>query len=85
MRHLSVEKRARQNIKRNRRNRTVKSAMRGTLKELAASKDPESTAKLTVKAQKVFDRAAARNVIHKNKAARLKSQIMKKAGAEKAE
>ena len=85
MRHLSVEKRARQNIKRNRRNRTVKSAMRGTLKELAASKDQESTAKLTVKAQKVFDRAAARNVIHKNKAARLKSQIMKKAKAEKAE
>lgn len=85
MRHLSVEKRARQNLKRNRRNRITKAAMRGALKDLATNKDPEAAAKLSAKTQKIFDRAAARNVIHKNKAARLKSQIMKKKADEKAE
>jgi len=77
-RHLSVEKRARQNIKRNRRNRIVKSAIRGALKQVKANDDPTKTAKLTTNAQRILDRAAAKKVLHKNKAARMKSRVMKK-------
>lgn len=85
MRHLSVEKRARQSEVRNRRNRKTKASLRSALKDLAANKEPEKTAKLTAAAQKVFDRAVVKNVIHKNKAARLKSQIMRKKAAPPAE
>lgn len=63
---------------RNRRNRKVKATMRGAVKELATNQDAAKTATLTAAAQKTFDRAAAKNIIHKNKAARLKSQIMRK-------
>ena len=38
---------------------------------------------LVVKAQKALDKAAKTNVIHKNKASRLKSQVAKKAKAVK--
>jgi small subunit ribosomal protein S20 len=57
--------------------------MRGAVKDLAANQDAEKAAQLTAKAQKVFDRAVAKNVIHKNKAARLKSRLMKKPTREK--
>lgn len=77
-RHLSVEKRARQNIKRNRRNRVVKSAIRGALKQVETNNDPAKTTELTTNAQRILDRAAAKKVLHKNKAAHLKSKIMKK-------
>jgi len=82
-RHLSVEKRARQNIKRNRRNRVVKSAIRGALKQAAASSDPAQIPKLATNAQRVLDRAVSKRVIPKNRAARLKSRLMKKAALAK--
>ena len=79
-RHLSVEKRARQNVVRNRRNRVIKSSMRAALKQVDDNTDQAKTAAVTVKAQRVLDRAVARNVVHKNKASRIKSRLMKKAG-----
>ena len=85
-RHLSVEKRARQNLKRNRRNRAVKSEIRGALKKIETSSDPAQASKAVTEAQRVLDRAAAKGVMHKKKAARVKSQIMKpKAGAQASE
>lgn len=82
-RHLSVEKRARQNITRNRRNRVIKSQIRTALKDVEANTDQAQTPKLATKAQSVLDRAARKNVIHKKKAARIKSQIMRKTSAAK--
>jgi len=79
-RHLSVEKRARQNVVRNRRNRVIKSSMRAALKHVDENTDQAKTAVVSIEAQRVLDRAVARNVIHKNKASRIKSRLMKKAG-----
>jgi len=79
-RHLSVEKRARQNVVRNRRNRVIKSAIRGALKKVEDNTDQAKTTAVTIEAQRVLDRAVTRNVVHKNKASRLKSRLMKKAG-----
>ena len=81
-RHITVEKRARQNIKRNRRNRVVKSQIRGALKAVAANTDAEQAPKIESKTQKIIDRAAAKKVIPKNRASRMKSKLMKKQKAE---
>jgi small subunit ribosomal protein S20 len=77
-RHLSVEKRARQNAVRNRRNRTIKSAVRGALKQAIENTDQAKAAEVTVEAQRMLDKAVARKIVHKNKASRVKSQLMKK-------
>jgi small subunit ribosomal protein S20 len=79
-RHLSVEKRARQNKVRNQRNRIVKSSIRGVYKDAEAVKgsDAEGIAKVTALAQRIFDRAASKHVVHKKKAARMKSRLMKR-------
>jgi small subunit ribosomal protein S20 len=76
-RHLSVEKRARQNKVRNQRNRIVKSSIRGLYKDIETNTDPENAPKLASRAQKVFDKAASKNVVHWKKAARMKSRAMK--------
>ena len=81
MPHLkSGKKRLRQNIKRRDHNRAVKKALKKQLKvvfELGA--DKASTAEQlkaeAVAAVKKLDKAAARRVIHRNTAARKKSQI----------
>lgn len=77
-RHKSAQKRARQNITRNRRNRVIKSHIRVALKDVQTNTDAALGPKLAVTAQRVLDRAAGKRVLHKNKAARLKSQVMRK-------
>lgn len=74
----SAKKRLRQSIKRNTRNRAVKSELRTEIRKVRES----STAGKLEDAEKEFrvaveklDRAAAKNIIHKNKAARLKSRL----------
>jgi small subunit ribosomal protein S20 len=57
------------------RNKAVKTVIRGTLKDYKADQD-KTTDKLKVVA-KVLDQAASNKVIHKNKAARLKSRMAK--------
>ena len=76
-RHLSVEKRARQNLKRNRRNRAVKSEIRGALKKVEATSDSDQALKAVTEAQRVLDRAAAKGVLPKKRVAHMKSRIMK--------
>jgi small subunit ribosomal protein S20 len=56
--------------------RRVKETMKAIEKALKeGNKDIEA---LVVKAQKALDKAAKNNVIHKNKASRLKSQLAKR-------
>ncbi len=81
--HISVRKRHRQSLVRRARNRTVKSLIRGAVKTAttAASIDEKKTTLREVSS--VVDKAAAKRVIHKNKAARIKSRLARKANAAK--
>jgi len=73
-------KAARQNERRRLRNRRIKSSTRTYLKRarLAVSVGDAAAAKAAVKQAVVaLDKAAQKGVIHKNKAARVKSRLMK--------
>lgn len=77
----SASKRLRSSEKRRQRNRT---AMKGVKKQTRAvadaltGGDAAAVSTAMVAASKKLDKAAARGVIHKNKAARLKSRMAKK-------
>lgn len=66
-----ARKKLRKDIKREKKNVEVKAKFKKTLKN--SRKNP--TAKKLSEASKVLDKAAKNNVIHKNKAARLKSRL----------
>lgn len=72
--HLSVRKRHRQSLVRRARNRAEKSNLRSAVKNflaIPADKLEESFRETS----SAVDRAAAKGVIHKNKAARIKSRL----------
>ncbi len=74
----SAKKRLRQNIKRRVHNRAVKTNMRGQIRrvrEAIQAGDLEKARTEFRVAMKKLDRAASRNVIHKNTAARTKSRL----------
>ncbi len=56
----------------------VKSALKGAKIAIRNEKKGEEIQELVSKAYAELDKAAKKNVIHKNKAARIKSRIMKK-------
>ena len=73
-------KRARQNIKRRDFNRYYRSSARTFIKRARAqieSKDLENAEQTVHQAIKVLDKAAQKNIIHRNNAARRKSRLMK--------
>ena len=80
-RRAADKKHLRQSITRNRRNRTYKSRMRTALKEFDELSDTEKRAEALPKTTSEVDKAAANKVIHKNKAARLKSRMARKTAA----
>jgi small subunit ribosomal protein S20 len=76
----SAKKSLRQNQTRRLRNRSQRSALRTILKNVRAAAegtDPEATQKAFRLAVKRLDQAAAKNLIHKNTAARTKSRLSK--------
>ena len=83
----SAEKRLRSSEKRRQRNRTT---MKGIKKQTRAVADALTAANAAeagtafVAAAKKLDKAAAKGVIHKNTAARRKSQLARKVNARKA-
>lgn len=78
--HVSVQKRHRQSLVRNRRNRAVKSKIRKSVKAFdAATPDTKETA--LREATSVADQAVTKGVIHKNKASRMKSRMARKVNA----
>jgi small subunit ribosomal protein S20 len=79
--HLSVKKRHRQSLKANRLNRTAKTKLRTSLKQYEEIKEPEAKATNLRKVVSVVDKAVAKRIIHRNKAARLKSRATKQAAA----
>lgn len=75
-----AKKNLKQSIRRNAANRKVKSALKKEMKAVRAAVaggDAAAAGKEAVVAQKKLDLAAARGVIHANKAARLKSRMSK--------
>jgi small subunit ribosomal protein S20 len=78
----SAEKRVRQTIKRTARNKAVKSKFNTDIKRFEKAvineEDKEVIEKRLKQAVKTIDRTATKGVIHKNKAARVKSRLMKK-------
>lgn len=76
-----ARKRARQNVKRELHNASQRSAMRTAIKKTLKSienKDKEAAQAQFKNAVVQIDRLAGRNLIHPNKAARLKSRLNKR-------
>lgn len=83
----SAKKALRKNIARRLRNRAQRSSLRSVIKKCrsaAAGDDQAATEDAFRLAVKRLDQAAAKNLIHKNKAARLKSRLSKLVKASKA-
>lgn len=73
----SAEKRNRQDLKRNERNRTQRSRMKSAIKKVTAQTEPALAADAYKETAALLDRLASRGIIHQNKAARKKSQLAK--------
>lgn len=73
--HKSAIKRIRQDKKRALHNRYYAKTMRNAVRKLRALTDKEEAVKLYPSVQKMLDKLVKTNIIHKNKAANLKSSI----------
>jgi small subunit ribosomal protein S20 len=76
-RHKSAEKRMKTAERARQRNRRTKALTRAAVRAVETEKDPEKKAAGLKKAVSAVDKAAAKNVIHKNKASRIKSRLSK--------
>ena len=73
--HKSSIKRIRQTKTRNEHNRYYAKTMRNAVRKLRAMTDKDEATKLYPSIQKMLDKLAKTNIIHKNKAANLKSSL----------
>lgn len=73
--HKSSLKRIRQTEKRTLHNKYYAKTMRNAVRKLRAITDKEEALKLYPSVQKMLDKLAKTNIIHKNKAANLKSSL----------
>ncbi len=78
---LSAKKRIRRNLKRNIRNKSIRSQYKTytgkALKEIAGG-DVQAAEKAVKQAISVLDKTAQKGILHRNNAARHKSQLAKK-------
>ena len=73
--HKSSVKRIRQTKTRTLRNRYYAKTMRNAVRTLRAMTEKSEAEKLYPKVQEMLDKLAKKNVIHKNKAANIKSSL----------
>lgn len=73
--HQSSEKRIRQTEKRKLHNRYYAKTARNAVRKLRALTEKEAATDLLPKVSSMLDKLAKRNIIHKNKAANLKSKL----------
>lgn len=73
--HKSSLKRIRQDKKKNLHNRYYAKTMRNAVRKLRAMTDKEEAFKMYPSVQKILDKLAKTNLIHKNKAANIKSSL----------
>ena len=79
--HKSCEKRVRQTVGRTERNRAARSAFRGSLKKAQSALDSGSVKTASGQVQRTLSmigKAESRGLIHRNKAARYTSRLMKR-------
>ena len=75
--HLSAKKRIRQIVSRRVRNKYQARTMRSAVKKIRDTTDKAEAAEMYPKVVSMLDKLAKTNVIHKNKAANLKSKLSK--------
>jgi small subunit ribosomal protein S20 len=75
--HKSALKRIRQNAKRKALNSYYHKTTRNALRALRGSDDKAEGSSMLPKVESMLDKLAKKNIIHKNKAANLKSSIAK--------
>ena len=73
--HKSAQKRIRNSAKKNERNRYQAKTARNIIKTLRASKDKKEASEMLPQISSMLDKLAKTNVIHKNKASNLKSEL----------
>lgn len=73
----SATKRIRQNRRRMEQNRGQRSRLRTALKQVTTAEDGETATAAFRQASALLDRFTTRNLVHRNKAARKKSQLAK--------
>ena len=73
--HLSAKKRIRQSEQRKLHNRYYARSARNAVKILRSTKEKVAASELLPKVSSMLDRLAKKNIIHKNKAANLKSSL----------
>ena len=73
--HKSAIKRIRQDNKKALHNKYYAKTMRNAVRKLRALTDKEEAVKLYPSVQKMLDKLAKTNIIHKNKAANIKSSL----------
>lgn len=73
--HKSSLKRIRQTLKKRLQNRYYAKTTRNAVRDLRATTEKEAAAALLPKVSSMLDRLAKKSVIHKNKAANLKSKL----------
>jgi small subunit ribosomal protein S20 len=73
--HLSAKKRIRQSEQRRLHNRYYARSARNAVKKLRSTKEKNAASELLPKVSSMLDRLAKKNIIHKNKAANLKSSL----------
>ncbi|MEE9161527.1 MAG: 30S ribosomal protein S20 [Candidatus Neomarinimicrobiota bacterium] len=74
-RHPSTVKRLRQALKRNARNRAMKARVSTSIKNVTSATTEEPARAALKEAGRLLNKSAGRNLIHRNKAARLKSRL----------
>ncbi|CAN5642305.1 30S ribosomal protein S20 [soil metagenome] len=77
LRHKSAQKRARQTIKKTEKNKKNRALLKGAIKRTATAQDQSVGIDELKKTVSILDRAAAKGLIHKNKAANTKSKLAK--------
>ncbi len=79
--HQSAKKRIRSNEKKRIENRYYAKTMRNALRDFRALEDKAVATEKLPTMMSIIDKLAKRSVIHNNKAANLKSKLMKKVNA----
>ena len=74
--HKSCEKRIRQTQKRRLHNRYYAKTMRNAVRKLRATTEKAAAVELLPSVQRMLDKLAKTNIIHKRKAANIKSSLM---------
>ncbi len=82
--HKATKKDTRQALKRRDRNRYYGKTTRNAIRKLIATTDAEAARQELPNVISMIDKLAKRNVIHKNKAANLKSSLTKQLAAKSA-